>query len=143
MVGWKLLIVQPLDFDNAPDGDPVMAIDMLGAGHGTKVLITNDGRSKKLALRVEGRVRPAIMVSPSSLFMGVLQPGKQVTRQLVVRGKKAFRIKPIWRASDTRGVVSRLRRGVERVKQIEESRRLTRHRMRSVHLGEGRNARRK
>ena len=56
------------------------------------VLITNDGRSKKLALRVEGRVRPAIMVSPSSLFMGVLQPGKQVTRQLVVRGKKAFRI---------------------------------------------------
>ena len=32
ILGWKLLIVQPLDFDDAPDGDPVLALDMLGAG---------------------------------------------------------------------------------------------------------------
>lgn len=56
------------------------------------MLITNDGRSKQLPVRVEGRVRPAITVSPASLFMGVLRPGKAVTRQLVVQGKKPFRI---------------------------------------------------
>jgi len=43
-------------------------------------------------------------------------------------GKKAFRIKPLWRASDTRGIRSRLKRGAERVKHLEESRKLTRHR---------------
>ncbi len=47
MHGWKVLIVQPLDCDNGPDGDPVLAIDMLGAGHGTKVLISNDGKGTR------------------------------------------------------------------------------------------------
>ncbi len=43
--GWKLLVVQPLDIEGRPDGDIIMAIDMLGAGVGTKVVISNDGRS--------------------------------------------------------------------------------------------------
>ncbi len=56
------------------------------------ILITNDQRSKQIPVRVEGRVRPAVTVSPASLFMGVVRPGKQVTRQFVVQGKKPFRI---------------------------------------------------
>jgi ethanolamine utilization protein EutN len=47
MKGWKVLIVQPLDEAGAADGDPVMAIDSLGAGHGTKVVISNDGRGTR------------------------------------------------------------------------------------------------
>ena len=47
MTSWKLLIVQPLDIAGDADGDPVMAIDMLGAGHGTRVLISNDGKSTR------------------------------------------------------------------------------------------------
>lgn len=47
MKGWKLLIVQPIDIDRRPDGDPVLAIDMLGAGRGTEVLISNDGKSTR------------------------------------------------------------------------------------------------
>jgi len=47
MSGWKLLIVQPLDLAGGPEGDPVLAIDMLGAGHGTKVVISNDGRGAR------------------------------------------------------------------------------------------------
>ena len=43
MEGWRLLIVQPLDDQGKASGDPLLAIDRLGAGHGTKVLITNDG----------------------------------------------------------------------------------------------------
>jgi hypothetical protein len=56
------------------------------------MLVTNDGQSRQVPVRVEGRVRPALTVSPASLFVGVLQPGKRVTRQLVVQGKKPFRI---------------------------------------------------
>ena len=45
--GWKLLVVQPLNFEDGPDGDPVLALDMLGAGHGMKVLISNDGKGTR------------------------------------------------------------------------------------------------
>jgi len=47
MHGWKLLVVQPIGIDGAPDGDPLLAIDKLGAGHGTKVLISNDGKGTR------------------------------------------------------------------------------------------------
>jgi len=47
MEGWKVLIVQPLDVAGRPDGDPVLAIDKLGAGRGTTVLISNDGRGTR------------------------------------------------------------------------------------------------
>ena len=45
--GWKLLLVQPIDAAGKPDGDPQLAIDTLGAGHGIKVLISNDGRGTR------------------------------------------------------------------------------------------------
>ena len=47
MQGWKVLIVQPLTPDGNADGDPLLAIDSLGAGHGTKVLISNDGKGTR------------------------------------------------------------------------------------------------
>ncbi len=56
------------------------------------MLVTNDAQATQIPLLVEGRVLPAITVSPSSLFMGVVEPGKTVTKQLVVKGKKPFRI---------------------------------------------------
>ncbi len=47
MRGWKVLIVQPLDIAGRADGDPVLAIDMLGAGRGVKVVISNDGKGTR------------------------------------------------------------------------------------------------
>jgi hypothetical protein len=41
---------------------------------------------------VEGVVQSGITVSPAALFLGVVQPGQKVTKQLVVRGKTPFRI---------------------------------------------------
>ncbi|OHB67184.1 MAG: hypothetical protein A2V70_10730 [Planctomycetes bacterium RBG_13_63_9] len=55
-------------------------------------LITNDQRAKHIPVPVEGRVTSEITVSPTSLFIGVMEPGTQVTRQLLVKGKKPFRI---------------------------------------------------
>ena len=44
MEGWKLLIVQPLLTDGrTPDGDPVIAVDRLGAGREETVIISSDG----------------------------------------------------------------------------------------------------
>jgi hypothetical protein len=31
-------------------------------------------------------------VSPASIFLGVLQPGQSVTKQLIVRGKQPFKV---------------------------------------------------
>lgn len=43
--GWKLLVVQPYAVDGStPDGEPLIAVDKLGAGPGERVLITSDGK---------------------------------------------------------------------------------------------------
>ena len=50
--GWRLLVVQPLLADGrTPDGDPVLAVDALGAGVGETVIVSSDGRSTRELLR--------------------------------------------------------------------------------------------
>lgn len=58
-------------------------------------LITDDQRTKEIPVPVEGQVQGAISVSPSSLFLGVVQPGQSITKQIVVRGQKPFRISSV------------------------------------------------
>jgi ethanolamine utilization protein EutN len=47
MTGWKLLVVQLLTQEGKPDGEPVLAIDSLGAGNGDAVILTNDGAAAR------------------------------------------------------------------------------------------------
>jgi ethanolamine utilization protein EutN len=42
LVGWRLLVVQLLTYDGKPDGEPVLAIDSLGASEGSKVIATTE-----------------------------------------------------------------------------------------------------
>lgn len=56
------------------------------------LLVTNDSRITQVPVPVEGIIESSISVSPTSLFLGVLQPGQKVTKQLVVRGRAPFRI---------------------------------------------------
>jgi hypothetical protein len=42
--------------------------------------------------------------------------------------KKAFTVRPLWRAADSKKMHSQLRRGAEKTKQVEEKRRQKRHR---------------
>ncbi len=60
--------------------------------HDTLSLVTDDERLPSVPVAVEGRVIPPLTISPSSLFVGVLEPGTTVTKQLVVRAKKPFKI---------------------------------------------------
>jgi ethanolamine utilization protein EutN len=43
MKGWRLLVVQPLGVDGKEDGEPLLAIDSLGAGPTQRVILSNDG----------------------------------------------------------------------------------------------------
>jgi len=58
------------------------------------MLITNDRNrtATRVPLAVEGVVVAAVSVSPSPLPLGVLRTGQAVTRNLVVHGKRPFRI---------------------------------------------------
>jgi hypothetical protein len=56
------------------------------------LLVTNDPHNPQIPVLVEGRVESGISVSPTALFMGVVQPGEKVTKQLIVKSKKPFKI---------------------------------------------------
>lgn len=56
------------------------------------ILVTNDAQSRELPVDMEGRVVPDITISPTKWFIGVVHPGQKVSKQLLVRGKKPFKI---------------------------------------------------
>ncbi len=45
--GWRLLLVQILTADGGEDGEPVLAVDSLGAGMKDLVILSNDGRGTR------------------------------------------------------------------------------------------------
>lgn len=53
MNGQKLLVVQPQLVNGQADGDPLLAIDGIGAGIGETVMITSDGRYARELLQAE------------------------------------------------------------------------------------------
>ena len=55
-------------------------------------VVTDDQRMRNIPLAIEGSVTAALTLSPASLFLGVLDPGQTVTKQLVVQGKEPFKI---------------------------------------------------
>jgi hypothetical protein len=58
-------------------------------------LITNDPHTKQIPVPVEGEVQADILASPAALYLGVIQPGQSVMKQIVVRGQRPFRIASI------------------------------------------------
>jgi ethanolamine utilization protein EutN len=49
--GWKMLVVQFYGVDGrTPDGDPVIAVDSLGAGIGERVVLSSDGKGTRALL---------------------------------------------------------------------------------------------
>jgi hypothetical protein len=55
-------------------------------------LVSDDTRLNLIPLAVHGRVVSPLSVSPASLFLGVVETGKSVSKQLVVRGKQPFKV---------------------------------------------------
>ena len=63
MTGWRLLLVQLLTADGKEDGEPLLAIDNLGARSARRVVIcpTTAARSGKLVGRKNSPVRWMVM----------------------------------------------------------------------------------
>ena len=59
------------------------------------VLVTNDSSNANVALRVEGRVETDLQVTPETLPLGLLKPGKEARFPVIVRSKKPVRIERI------------------------------------------------
>ena len=43
--GWRMLVVQPLDARDAPDGEPFVCVDRLGSRRGDRVVLSSDGKA--------------------------------------------------------------------------------------------------
>jgi hypothetical protein len=57
-------------------------------------VVTNDSRAEnqRIPLIVSGNVRSEFSVTPAQLVLGEMEPGAQVTKKIVVRGKEPFKI---------------------------------------------------
>src|SRR5262249_26112853 len=55
-------------------------------------VLTNDRRATQFPVTIEGRIEPALSISPAPLSLGTLQPGQKVTKQLVIKGATPFRV---------------------------------------------------
>jgi len=47
LIGWRLLIVQPVNSRREAEADPIVAVDNLGAGMGNVVVLNSDGKAAR------------------------------------------------------------------------------------------------
>lgn len=71
--GRKVLLVQPLNLDGSLRGDPVVALDAVGAGVGDRVLLVSDGFAAMTA--VERPQSPIDMAVVGHIDHIELEPG--------------------------------------------------------------------
>lgn len=82
MRGWRLLVVQAFDADGrTPNGEPILAVDSLGAGVGQWVIVSSDGQgTRELLGSPTSPVRWSVIGIPDSVApltgKGGLVPGK-------------------------------------------------------------------
>jgi ethanolamine utilization protein EutN len=69
-LGERMLIVQLETTAGAPDGEPILAFDRLGAGRGDTVLVTNDGRALQELLGATTPGRWSVIGLPDELSAG-------------------------------------------------------------------------
>ena len=53
LTGWRLLLVQLVTAEGKADGEPLLAIDALGAGVGSRVIVSNDGASARALVKAK------------------------------------------------------------------------------------------
>ncbi len=56
------------------------------------VLVTNDGANPQIPIDVAGKIKAELTVAPENLVLGEVPRGETVTKRLLVRGKKPFRV---------------------------------------------------
>lgn len=74
LTGAKLLLTQPVDLAGSPKGNPLVAVDSVGAGEGELVLLVQ-GSSARQTSRTDGRPVDAVIFA---IVDTVEQGGKRV-----------------------------------------------------------------
>jgi hypothetical protein len=70
------------------------------------ILKTNDPASESVPVLVEATVQAPLTVSPEVLHIGDLKAGQEVTKKVMVRGSKAFKIVAVEGGGDVVGVAT-------------------------------------
>jgi microcompartment protein CcmK/EutM len=58
----RLLVIDRLDLDGAPDGGYLVAVDSVGAGHGETVLVLDEGNGARQVLQWENAPVRSVVV---------------------------------------------------------------------------------
>ena len=77
LVGCKLMLLQPVDLAGAPKGNPLVAVDAVGAGEGELVLLVQ-GSSARQTSRTQGNPVDAVIFA---IVDTVEQGGKAVFKK--------------------------------------------------------------
>lgn len=56
------------------------------------ILVTNDTMTPRIPLEVAANVRPELMIAPATLVLGDIPQGETVSKRVLVRGKRPFRV---------------------------------------------------
>ncbi len=56
LVGFKLLLIEPMGLDEAPAGRPEVAVDTVGAGVGADVIVTRGSSARFAASRTDSPI---------------------------------------------------------------------------------------
>ena len=55
-------------------------------------IVTDDAAGPQIPVVIEGRIEPDFYATPEFLDFGVVAPGTETTRNLVIRGRRAFKV---------------------------------------------------
>lgn len=61
LVGFKLMLIEPLDLDQQPVGRPEIAVDTVGAGNGSVVIVTKGSSARFAAARKDSPIDSTIV----------------------------------------------------------------------------------
>lgn len=70
LVGFKLLLVQPLDAEEKPTGRPEIAVDTVGAGIGATVIVTKGSSARFAASRSDSPIDSTIVGIVDTVELG-------------------------------------------------------------------------
>lgn len=69
-LGWKLLVVQPLDASGSPAGGPFVAVDDVGSGPGEVVLVASGSSARQTKITDQRPCDAVIMAIVDSWDVG-------------------------------------------------------------------------
>ena len=83
---------RPRVVDLLPADRRLFAIGRLDRSSEGLILVTNDPRATQIPMDVEGRVVAEVTVSPQLLALGAVPAGETVTKNVVIRANREFKI---------------------------------------------------